>query len=410
MKDATANNLEMRVPVLTYAPKDSELTAEILKRSGIDCVICRDLGDLCDKLIEGAGAALVVEEALSVEPDDILCTYIAEQPSWSDLPVLVLAAGGADSPRIANAMDRLGNVTVLERPIRIAALVSAVRSALRARSRQYQVREDAKALREARDQLEVRVQERTAELTTTNSILEQKISEVEAAEKRSQLLLRELVSAQENERARIARDLHDELGQQLTGLRLHLAQIEKGLPKKSPARDMLSLSEREAEKIDTHVSFLSWMIRPTMIEEIGLPKALEGYIREWSRNFNTPIEFKSAKPPSERLLAEIEINIYRIAQECLNNIAKYAEATKVAVLLSITTSETTLIVEDNGKGFDPSGETERSSRGGLGIRGMRERAELLEGEFQIESSPAAGTTVYVRIPSRFRPKPAAFST
>lgn len=406
MNDAATHNIELRVPILTSTLKDCELTGEILRRAGIDTVSCKDIKDLCAKLHEGAGAVLIVEEVLVPEHDELLTSYVREQPSWSDIPLLVLARPGADSVGVASAMDKLGNVTVLERPIRIASLVSAVRSALRARVRQYQVREDAEALRAARDDLEMRVSERTAQLSETNSLLKQKILETEAAEKRAHTLLSELVTAQETERARIARDLHDELGQQLTSLRLRLAQMERELPEESPARAVLDFTVREAQKIDSRVSFLAWMIRPTTIEDLGLLKALQGYVHEWSRNFDITADFGSSRWPRARLLPEIEVNTYRIAQECLNNIAKYAEATTVSVLLEIKKNELRLIVEDDGKGFDPTAVAPATGTGGLGISGMRERATLLQGVFEIESSRGAGTTVYVRIPARFRSKPA----
>jgi signal transduction histidine kinase len=397
-----STNPELRVLILPSTQKDFELTREILNRAGIQSMACSDPIELCKEIREGVGAVMLAEEVLARDEQSEVARYIAEQPSWSDLPLLVLARPGADSALIAKAMDRLGNVTVLERPLRIVSLVSAVRSALRARMRQYQVREDAKALKLANDELEHRVKESTAELREANVLLKEKIRETAAAEQRAHQLLRELVTAQETERARIARDLHDELGQQLTSLRLHLSQIDRELPKNSKNRRLLATTTREAERIDSRVSFLAWMIRPTTIEDLGLAKALRGYVREWSRNFDVDAEFGSGKMPTGRLLPEIEVNAYRIAQECLNNVAKYADAKHVSVLLTVTDTELTLIVEDDGKGFNPTAMEKPSGGGGLGLRGMNERANLLQGTFEIESRPGAGTTVFVRIPAKFR--------
>jgi signal transduction histidine kinase len=403
MNDIAAANPELRVLVLASTARDFELTRRILDRGGVESIACSDLADLCTKLRKGAGAAIIVEEALTGNRHEELSRCIVEQPSWSDLPLLVLARTGAESNRIGLAMEKLGNVTVLERPLRIVALVSAVRSALRARTRQYQVREDAEALAAARDGLELRVAERTAQLSDTNTQLEQKIRQVEAAEKRAHELVRELVSAQETERARIARDLHDELGQQLTSLRLHLSQLGRDLPANSKARPTLEVTDQEAERIDSRISFLAWMIRPTTIDELGLAKALAGYTREWSRNYDIPAEFRGGgRRPKTRLVPEIEINVYRIAQECLNNVAKYASATAVSVLLSISDKEVTLIIEDDGAGFNTNEERRATGNGGLGISGMRERTALLRGKFEIESSPGGGTAVYVNIPAEYR--------
>ena len=146
-----------RVLFVAATAKDAELTAAVLGRAGIACKVCRDLDELCRELAAGrVGAVLVPEEAVAEGLRDGLTDWLAAQPPWSDLPVLVMTRPGADSAAVARAMDLLGNVTVLERPTRVAALVSAARSALRARDRQYQIRDHmlaaeraAEALREA---------------------------------------------------------------------------------------------------------------------------------------------------------------------------------------------------------------------------------------------------------------------
>jgi len=136
-----SGNPELRVLVLTLTAKDAELTRAILNRAGIECLACSSVQHVCDELQAGAGAVLIAEEAVVQSRDDCLIDWLAKQPPWSDLPLLVSARPGADSAAVAQAMDLLGNVTVLERPVRVAALVSAVRTALRARERQYETRD-----------------------------------------------------------------------------------------------------------------------------------------------------------------------------------------------------------------------------------------------------------------------------
>jgi signal transduction histidine kinase/ActR/RegA family two-component response regulator len=138
--DGHREDLEKRLLVLAPTGKDAVLTRSILERAGVASLCCSDLPRVCRELEAGAGAVLLVEEAVALNQDRCLTDWLARQPPWSDLPVLVLARPGADSAAVAQAMDQLGNVTVLERPTRVAALVSAVRSALRARQRQYQIR------------------------------------------------------------------------------------------------------------------------------------------------------------------------------------------------------------------------------------------------------------------------------
>ena len=131
---------ERRVLILAPTGKDAPLTRDILGRAGIDAHICSDIADLRTTMEAGAAAILLAEEALWGRGGEQIISALASQPAWSDLPVLVLARHGADSPTIVRALELLGNVAILERPTRIASLVSAVRAALRARSRQYQLR------------------------------------------------------------------------------------------------------------------------------------------------------------------------------------------------------------------------------------------------------------------------------
>jgi signal transduction histidine kinase/CheY-like chemotaxis protein len=122
------------------------MAAAILNRAGIECVCCRDVQEICRELAAGAGAVMLPEEGVLTEEHRCLTKWLENQLSWSDLPILILARRGADSATVAQAMDRLGNVTVIERPTRVAALVSAARTALRARQRQYEIREQLSAL------------------------------------------------------------------------------------------------------------------------------------------------------------------------------------------------------------------------------------------------------------------------
>jgi signal transduction histidine kinase/ActR/RegA family two-component response regulator len=149
------------VLVLTPTSKDAALTQAILSRAGVLSTCFADLPQLCAGLTEGASTLLISEESVAPGQYDCLTEWLARQPPWSDMPILVLARPGADSAGVARAMDVLGNVTVLERPLRVAALVSAVRSAVRARQRQYQIREyisekerTGRQLREAVDEMQ----------------------------------------------------------------------------------------------------------------------------------------------------------------------------------------------------------------------------------------------------------------
>src|SRR5205085_2767604 len=134
--------LERRVLVLAPVGRDAHLARTMLAENGIRCTICGDLRALLHEMPLGAGAILISEEALgSMEDLYLLGERLARQPPWSDLPVLLMARHGADSALVRQAVRTLGNVTLLERPVRIAALMTAAQTALRARHRQYNARE-----------------------------------------------------------------------------------------------------------------------------------------------------------------------------------------------------------------------------------------------------------------------------
>lgn len=209
-------------------------------------------------------------------------------------------------------------------------------------------------------------------------------------------VLGELIRAQEDERRRVARDLHDQLGQQLTTLQLKLETL------KGQAGDQQQLAagfedlQVLARNLDADVEFLAWELRPTSLDDLGLAPALGNYVKEWSERFRIVAEFHDTGLAGERLSPEIESNLYRIAQEALNNVAKHAQAATANVLLERRDNQISLIVEDDGVGFDS--EAERSDAERLGLTGIRERAALIGGSLEIETAPNKGTTLYIRIP------------
>lgn len=135
------NSLEQRIVIFAPVGKDARLIKEVLERARLECHSCDALGDVVEELERGAAAMFVVEEAFNAEFLGALTTFLAAQPAWSDLPVLVLSKQGLDSPGIEKIFEQVGNVTLLERPVRRATLVSAALSARRARRRQYEMRE-----------------------------------------------------------------------------------------------------------------------------------------------------------------------------------------------------------------------------------------------------------------------------
>jgi PAS domain S-box-containing protein len=253
-------------------------------------------------------------------------------------------------------------------------------------------------LQKAHDELEERVKKRTIELARTNAALIKEMAARSEIEKQRGNLLQRIVTSQEDERRRIARDIHDKLGQRVTALRLQIASLadERADPEKYEGS--IELLQRTALRLDSEVSFLAWALRPAALDDLGLPHAARAYIEDWSHNYKISSDFSLRGFDGTRLMPEVETHLYRIMQEALNNIIKHAEATNVSVLLEWNRSGVNLIIEDNGKGFTVSKTGKRRSGNGLGLMGMRERATLIGGEIEIESSPKAGTTLFVRVP------------
>jgi signal transduction histidine kinase len=209
--------------------------------------------------------------------------------------------------------------------------------------------------------------------------------------------LRRIAIAQEAERRRIARDVHDHIGQSLTALRLKLDSLEKKIGAASEFSDEMSRTCEQAKKLDADVSLLVWQMRPGVLDSHGLASALNSFVREWSVNHGIDVEFH-ATSSERRLSPEIETNLYRIIQEALNNILKHANATKVSITMNYLPDEAILVIEDNGAGFDTEARIHTTEGSGFGLIGMRERALLVGGKLEIESTPGGGTAILVRVP------------
>ena len=248
------------------------------------------------------------------------------------------------------------------------------------------------------EQLEQRVAERTVALVGMNDSLQAEIVERRRAERERASILRRLVMAQEEERRRIARDLHDQFGQQLTVLILNLGMLKEDCGEQKELCEQVEALEEVVGRLDADVDFLVWQLRPTALDDLGLQDALTNFAQNWSKHFSIPVEVLAHGLRKEASTSEIDTTLYRIAQEALNNVAKHARAANVTILLEGRMDAVSLIIEDDGVGFDAEN-TSAADDKGLGLVGMRERAALVGGTAAVESEPGGGTRVIVRIPA-----------
>lgn len=257
------------------------------------------------------------------------------------------------------------------------------------------------ALRRSREVLEQDVREGTAVLRQAVDALQEEIQQRRAAENQARALLSQLVTVQEEERKRIARDIHDHVGQQVTALRITLASLEHHIEQHGAARQQCDRARQLAEELDVSLETLTWQLRPPSLDHLGLAAAIGQLVRTWGERSGIQAEFDASALGDLRVSPQLGTHLYHLAQEALHNVVKHAGASRVSVFLGRRGNYLVLLVEDNGRGFDP----DRQQRGGggsvhhqFGIVGMRERAALAGGELEIESSAPGGTTVFVRVP------------
>ncbi|HEX9962101.1 MAG TPA: PAS domain S-box protein, partial [Pyrinomonadaceae bacterium] len=258
-------------------------------------------------------------------------------------------------------------------------------------------KQDEDELRRSHKELEIRVRERTEDLQKANEALQTQIQERRQAEEARIEVLHQLVNAQEEERRRIARDIHDQLGQQLTVLRLHLEMLKK-MCRDAEMFAQISEVQKVARRLDADVDFLAWEMRPSALDDLGIAAALDNYLRQWSKHFSIASEFNADRFGKITLAPEVETNLYRITQEALNNVSKHAKASCVNVLLEPRGDSLMLIIEDDGVGFEPIKHPLKEKGVSMGLIGMQERAALAGGTLEIESAEGKGTTIYARVP------------
>lgn len=299
------------------------------------------------------------------------CMTTGAHPSkWWDVVVTPLANPG-DRPR---------------------ALLVVARDISELKRAQHDLERTELELRCSLRDVEGQVAERTRDLAESNSNLQQAMAAARSAEtQRNQTLFR-LGQAEESERGRISRELHDQVGQQLTALGLGLRNLQS----RAAAAEFADWQELIAQvsSIENEVHNLALDLRPVALDDLGLAVALENAVGRWRKKTNLAVSYHAGMLSGSRFHPDVETAAYRIVLEALNNVSRHARATAVTVLLEKRGESLLAIVADDGIGFDPK----RPPGQRLGLRGMRERAEKLGGTLKIETEPGNGATVCAILP------------
>ena len=214
---------------------------------------------------------------------------------------------------------------------------------------------------------------------------------VDLSQRVSRDAMRRVVDAQELERTRLARELHDETGQALTSILLGLKTLEQSVETDRAREGVASVRELVVSTLHD-VRRLAVELRPAALDDFGLAPALKRLVQTHRQDTSVEVDLEIGIG-DERLPADVETTMYRIVQEALTNIAKHAGATRVSILLTRKKRAVVVVIEDDGEGFSPSDAT-----AGLGLAGMRERVTLLGGRLRVEASPGHGTTVAAEVP------------
>jgi signal transduction histidine kinase len=383
MTEVTTTSL----PVLVFAPfgKDAALIDRVLRQSTVSSQLLSRFEDLEKSISEDAGAAIITEEVLQNGAISTLAQKLSAQPPWSDFAIIVLTGSGMSTASTESAVRSrapLGNITLLERPLRPATLISAVRTALIARRRQYEVRDHLReraaaedALQRAHDALESLVEQRTTALRRLSV---------------------KLLRVQDEERRRIARELHDSLGQDLTAAKITLDMLaqESRLDSKH-LRDVRTLVDQCI--CDTRT--LSHLLHPPLLDEAGFLSAAKWYVDGFGQRsgISTKLDLPSH---IDRLPRRTEVALFRILQEALTNVHRHSGSRAVHVWVTTNDLSVVLKVQDFGKGI-PHETIDRfwkTGNVGVGLAGIRERLKELGGQLEIDSS-VHGTSLRATIPT-----------
>jgi nitrate/nitrite-specific signal transduction histidine kinase len=219
-----------------------------------------------------------------------------------------------------------------------------------------------------------------------------------ARERERAELLQRIIAGQEEERRRLAQELHDQTSQALASIQLGLDRLAAGVDRRDEARHVASELRVVAEQTLDAVHHLAVELRPSVLDDVGLVAALQRYLREWSEHTEMHFDFVPVGVEGLRLMPAAETAVYRIIQAALTNVTQHADARHVGVILQRRGEKLIAVVEDDGRGFDAAAVRTRPLERRLGLAGMEERANLIGATLALESTPGVGSSVFLEVP------------
>lgn len=392
MSDVSAD-LKADVVLLTPTGRDATLAKQILQDAGFSVLVCDSIDTLCDAIDDTSGVLLVAEEVLNKVSRDVLLKRLAEQPSWSDIPIVLLTGEGELKQSIPEALSLIAlraNVTLIERPVRIATLVTAIRSALRARMRQLDVRdylterlESEQALLQARQEAEAANQAKSNFLTTMSHELRTPLNAIAGY---TELLMLGIS------------------GPITEGQKEHLQRIERS------ERHLLALINDVLNFAKIEAGHLKLDVKPVNLADVvhGLEAFVAPQLQAKRLRYDEVIEPSLVTPTDEEKVRQILLNL-------LSNAIKFTgDGGEIKVVAERKGEHITVSVIDNGEGirpdkiddiFEPFVQVGRAfnapSEGtGLGLAISRDLAKRLGGDLTVKSEPGAGSEFTLKLPVR----------
>jgi signal transduction histidine kinase len=320
-----------------------------------------------------------------------VCRQLKSDPVTSSIPVLHVSSTFVDPEHRVKGLEG-GADAYLAEPIDRAELVATIGALLRLKNAENRARQQAAEAEAARQELarlnaslEDKITERTGELKVANEGLRE--------------LSTRLLKMRDEERRRLARELHDSVGQLLAAITMNLDLIGRESNKLS-SQSVQALADNGSmvREVMQSIRTISHLLHPPLLDEAGLPSALQWYVDEFSKRSGIRVDL-DCEDSTDRLPSEMETAIFRIIQECLGNVHRHSESQTASIRLEISGDRAFLEVRDEGKGIPDNMQEELKSKGhmGVGLRGIRERIAQFGGELQIDSG-STGTVVTAVIP------------